>query len=624
MGFSKSLSGIVSLLSISSLINTIPVSASAGYTLPAQLLNVNYLLNSVSQQVQSGASTLGTDLAPVYQQFLNTSGTPLPQGFPWGTKTVNNTNPYTNPPNTGVTRSYTFTISNVTLSPDGVPKPMLLVNGQFPGPTIEANWGDEIQVTVTNNLATEGTSLHWHGFLQQGTPYEDGVPGVNQCPIAPGKSFTYKFQATLYGSSWYHSHYSAQYSAGTFGPIIVHGPNDVGYDVDLGPVLLTDWYHGEYFSLVEELMAKNVNETVPPFSDNNLINGKMNYDCSLTTGPCTPNAGISKFYFQTGKTHRLRLINAGTQGTQQFTIDGHTMTVIANDFVPVTPYSPQVITLGVGQRSDILVKATGQANGAYWMRSTIGRDPSCGDNQGVNEAVAAIYYPSANKTAVPTTSSTVTLPTFCSNDALTSTVPLYPIAAQEPTNTTDLTISAQINGSSVTLWYVNNSTFRDDYNDPVLLEAKLGNLTFAPERNVYNFGENKSVRFVVYNTFAFTSHPMHMHGHNFYVLATGYGTWNGVVTNQNNPQRRDTQLLPPAQLDGTPAYIVVQFDLDNPGVWPFHCHIAWHISAGLYINIIERPADINETNIPSVMAQTCRDWSAFTGTHIPDQIDSGL
>lgn len=99
---------------------------------------------------------------------------------------------------------------------------MILVNGSFPGPLIEANWGDIINVTVDNQL-DEGTSLHWHGFLQKETPWYDGVPSVQQCPIAPGHSFTYSFKADLYGTSWYHSHFSAQYADGLLGPIVVHG-----------------------------------------------------------------------------------------------------------------------------------------------------------------------------------------------------------------------------------------------------------------------------------------------------------------------------------------------------------------------------------------------------------------
>lgn len=86
-----------------------------------------------------------------------------------------------------------------------------------------------------------------------------------------------------------------------------------------------------------------------PFSDNNLINGKMDYDCSLVTDgrPCVSNAGLSKFKFRAGKTHRLRLINAGAAGLQHFSIDGHEMTVIANDFVPVVPYTTKIVTMGV-------------------------------------------------------------------------------------------------------------------------------------------------------------------------------------------------------------------------------------------------------------------------------------
>ena len=61
----------------------------------------------------------------------------------------------------------------------------------------------------------------------------------------------------------------------------------------------------------------------------------------------TPNAGISKFNFTSGKTHRLRLINAGADGMQRFSIDNHTMTVIAQDFVPVRPFDTKVVTLGV-------------------------------------------------------------------------------------------------------------------------------------------------------------------------------------------------------------------------------------------------------------------------------------
>ena len=190
--------------------------------------------------------------------------------------------------------------------------------------------------------------MHWHGFLQQYSQWEDGVPGVSQCPIAPGSSFTYRFKASLYGSSWYHSHYSAQYAGGLWGPLIVHGPTNVAYDVDLGPVTLNDYYHRDYFSILEGVMGTDRTK-FRPASDNNLINGKMNFDCSSIAdgASCTSNAGLSTFQFTSGKTHRLRLINTSAASIQKFSIDNHTMTVMAHDYVPLEPYDTTVVTLGV-------------------------------------------------------------------------------------------------------------------------------------------------------------------------------------------------------------------------------------------------------------------------------------
>ena len=69
-----------------------------------------------------------------------------------------------------------------------------------------------------------------------------------------------------------------------------------------------------------------------------------------------------------------------------------------------------------------------------------------------------------------------------------------------------------------------------------------------------------------------------------YILSEGLGEWDGTtVTNAANPQRRDVQMLQPG------GYLVVQIDADNPGVWPFHCHIAWHVSGGLYVNLMVCP-----------------------------------
>ena len=193
----------------------------------------------------------------------------------------------------------------------------------------------------------------------------------------------------------------------------------------------------------------------------------MNYPCASANGlPCTPNAGISKFYFQSGKTYRLRLINAGAEGIQKFSIDGYNLTVMANDFVPVVPYQTDVVTLGIGQRTDVLVKATGNPTDAVWMRSTLGPSAFAGGctlNDGVSpEAVAAIYYEQANTSTLPTTTSSISSVKIgsCYNDALSATVPYYPIAPPpNPQSTQQMNITFQSNGTN-NLFFVNNSTFR--------------------------------------------------------------------------------------------------------------------------------------------------------------------
>jgi len=90
-------------------------------------------------------------------------------------------------------------------------------------------------------MAYNGTSIHWHGIKQNQTMHMDGVNGVTQCPIAPKDSMTYISNTTQYGSTWYHSHYSVQYSDGLQGPISIHGPSSAPYDEPKAPLLMTDW-----------------------------------------------------------------------------------------------------------------------------------------------------------------------------------------------------------------------------------------------------------------------------------------------------------------------------------------------------------------------------------------------
>lgn len=564
-------------------------------------------------------SDLGTLKAKSLPKYLDNN--PLPNGYPWGRKTVANTNPK-DAPNTGITRHYDFTISRGELAPDGyLKKSGILINGQFPGPLIEANWGDWIEVKVTNNITgpEEGTSLHWHGMLQAGTPWYDGVPSVSQCPIAPGGSFTYLFQASVYGTSWYHSHYSAQAAGGLFGALVVYGPSHVSYDVDVGPIILADWFHKDYFDIVKNIMSTNQTLWANP-SDNTLINGRMPYNCSLVKDgtPCG-NASYSQFRFQTGKTYRLRLINGGAAGMEYFSIDGHQLTITSIDLVDIVPYNTTLVTLGVGQRTDVLFTPRANGTQAIWMR-TLQSGKFC--QRAANpEGRAVILLDNTPETAIPTT--TAWPPPVddgtCRNEPLENSVPYYAEKLPEPSVTYKIVINSIINATGHQLYTMNGYPFQADYNDPLLLLANEKNYSYPynPEWNVVNFGQNTSIRLVIWNNNT-GPHPMHIHGHDMFVLYDDNDAWNGTIVNPQNPQRRDTHNLRPH------GWMVMQYNADNPGVWPFHCHIAWHLSMGLYVNLMERPDEISQYQIPMVMKQTCDNWQQYSSTHVVEQIDSGV
>ena len=196
------------------------------------------------------------------------------------------------------------------------------------------------------------------------------------------------------------------------------------------------------------------NFTGQTFSDNNLINGRMNFDCDTSRdddATCTANAGLAKFRFETGKTHRLRLINGGSQGVQRISIDGHNMTVMAQDFVSIEPYETTVVTLGVGQRVDVVVQApeTASPRSAFWLRANL---TSC-SLASQPYALAAVYYERADTNAIPDSEPwDVPDPGTCANDALELTRPFYPIALPEPSWTQHMDIGMYRNASGNLLW----------------------------------------------------------------------------------------------------------------------------------------------------------------------------
>ena len=182
---------------------------------------------------------------------------------------------------------------------------------------------------------------------------------------------TYRFKASNYGTSWYHSHFALQTYEGVFGPMIIHGPVSTTQTIDAEQMItLQDWSHVPINAMYDA--AQDVGPTPkngPRTLDTGLINGMNiwgNDGAAGTTGKRF-SMTVTK-----GKTYKLRVLNSAIQSTFAFSVDGHSMTVIANDYVPIVPYKTNVLMITTGQRYDVLVTMD-QAVGDYWIVPTISR-----------------------------------------------------------------------------------------------------------------------------------------------------------------------------------------------------------------------------------------------------------
>lgn len=293
-------------------------------------------------------------------------------------------------------REYDFTISMALAAPDGFWKPMVLVNGQSPGPLIEACTGDTVRVTVTNSLPNNAsTSVHFHGIDQRGTPWADGVAGVTQCGIPPGRSFTYEFTLEgQRGTFWYHAHAAVQYTDGLYGPIVVRGcGGEEGDGEEMVPetdaeriLFLGENHHAYAGELARHYLAASSpwepsEAGVEPLSDNLLLNGQNTFDCSVVSttfnsssrqknkSECT-GGQVYMTNIRPGTTMRLRLINHSSYLSYWFGIDGHPLTIVEIDGVEVQPLVSEGVHVNIGQRYSVIISAAGEV-GDYTIRSAL-------------------------------------------------------------------------------------------------------------------------------------------------------------------------------------------------------------------------------------------------------------
>ncbi|KAI1188851.1 laccase [Nemania serpens] len=524
----------------------------------------------------------------------------------------------------GVTRHFDFTVEEFAnwTAPDGSVKTgAMLINGIYPGPTIVADWGDTVSVTVTNKLTLNGTSIHWHGLRQLGSNLQDGVGGITECPIPPGRSKTYTFRLTQYGTTWYHSHFSSQYANGVFGAIQINGPASANYDIDLGPYPINDFY----LSSAEDIVEASQLGASGPTSANVLFNG-------TNVNPSGSGSGgaYSTINLTPGKTHLLRLYNPSAQHHYQVSIVGHNLTVIETDLVPVAPILADNIFLAIGQRAHVLITAD-KAAGNYWMNVTLPAANKCGVSN--NPFPAAIVHYTSVPESNPTQAGAVPANPGCQDSLLYA--PVVAQAADPATfaqtagNTVDVisvstpTVHWIVNGSSI-----HDSTMRVAWDRPVLGNVLSDNATYAASENIITIDQKNAWTYWIIESTSTGPHPMHLHGHDFLILGTsapnaGFFKAADVASlNFANPTRRDVTMLPPV------GWNVLAFKADNPGAWLFHCHIAWHSSNGLALDFLERASEL-KAQVTAAQRRAyeddCAAWSSyFDGQTLVYQTDSGL
>ncbi|KAK0702553.1 multicopper oxidase-domain-containing protein [Apiosordaria backusii] len=542
----------------------------------------------------------------------------------WGEFDID-TNYYTTWPDTGNTKEYWLSVEAGACAPDGYARTCMTFNGTIPGPTIIADWGDNLVIHVTNNMVDNGTAIHWHGLHMRDNSLNDGVPGVTQCGIAPGETQTYRFRVTQYGSTWYHSHFSLQYAEGLYGGMIFNGPATADYDVDLGPLFLGDWGHTEGFHLWSTIAKQGI----PPALDNGLINGTNTWSCDTGSDPrCLNNGKKHEIIFEPNTKYLIRLNNPAIDAVWDFSIDKHTLTVIAQDLVPIKPYTTDSVQISMGQRYDVIVEAkptNATADGNYWLRA--GFITACARHNNPLNITGIVRY-NADSTADPTSTSDNVLSTSCRGEPLASLAPHLELDVTNIFNTTFQHMATDATTGEWFQWTLNSSSLHLNWSEPTLEHVFRNESLFPTPYNVVgvqpsNSGEQEWQVLVIQDGSGFgIDHPIHLHGHDFWILAAEpQTTFTGDTSkfNTRNPSRRDVGVLP-----GN-GYLAIAFELDNPGAWLVHCHIAWHASQGLSLEFVE-----SQSRIESGLAQqdkdeferVCRSWKAWK--QVWPQEDSGI
>ncbi|XP_038045804.1 laccase-3-like [Patiria miniata] len=523
---------------------------------------------------------------------------------------------------------------------DGVKRPVSLVNRVFPAPSIQICSGDEVIINVANKMLNdEGVTLHWHGIFQNGSQFMDGLPMVTQCPIPSPGNFQYRFTPYEPGTHWFHSHAGLQRADGMMGSFVIRessraDPHGDLYDLDLSEnvIFMNDWHHDTMVNVYTRDQWGGGSSVASI-----LINGK-----GLPVGNSAVHPPLEVFNVLPGQRYRFRVINgASFFCNMQFSIQGHSMLVIASDGGSMQPLEVDYFRISGGERIDFVL-STDQPIDNYQIQ-VIGLP--CTNEQGEpSKQIAYLRYMGAND--LPTIDELPNITSYGNSSFWWQAFPDKSFAdvyasgmeadyrstanAEDHQEYIQVSFGSHINPSTQQpkLYpQLNNITYYFP-TSPVMsqFEDLPGNIfckesDFAPGQcdgddicscvHTIDVNPNEVIEVILVNPDSHFSvlHPMHLHGQQFKVVAMDKieGATvdmvrelvnNGSIVRNNNGPRKDVTIVPNG------GYTIFQFQGWNPGWWIFHCHIEFHLEEGmgLLFNV--------KGNLPSVPKAfpTCGVW----------------
>ncbi|XP_061344138.1 laccase-14-like [Gastrolobium bilobum] len=533
-------------------------------------------------------------------------------------------------------RHYKFVVRDAPYTKLCSTKNILTVNGQFPGPTLHVTKGENIIVDVYNR-ANYNITIHWHGVNQPRYPWSDGPEYVTQCPIRPGEKFS---QRVIFseeeGTLWWHAH-SDWSRATVHGAIVIKPKPPTTYPFPKPhkevPIILGEWWKKDVVEVYNDLFRTGDD---PIISDAYTINGQPG-----DLLPCSKNETF-KLKVDYGKTYLLRIVNAAIQDTVFFAIAKHQLTVVGTDGSYVKPLKVDYISISPGQTMDVILEANQkldryymaarvytsafgavigvaidtttttaivQYRGKYIPSSTI---PSLPLLPGINDTNASVNLLSKLR-SLANNEHPIDVPLNISTNLFFTTsmnsVPCAngstchgPLGNRLAASMNNVSFELPSRNSILQAYYNNISgVFGEKFpNVPPLIFNYTGNNlstilwtpSVATEVNVLEY--NSTVELVLQGTSLLrgTEHPMHLHGHSFYVVGWGFGNFDKVKDplryNLVDPPYQNTVAIPRS------GWTAIRFRAKNPGVWFMHCHLERHATWGMATTFIVKNGNCPE------------------------------